>query len=882
MPLLVSPPGKLGDPGSRTARIAALEAELSALKAEQQAERSGANQVASSSSSSEFVPRARNANTGPLSSARADKPWLQSRAKARAAAAAQKAEPDVEICVGPPLKPIQKIRMFVERAGLSQVPGITKHLNSLNVPDIATLSDSDWEQILTGIVDPNPAMMKRVALAIREMRAQHHVAAPPPPAAVATVQDKAESVAFSFDAADWNAQTAEDPTPLEMRGLPEYEGSESLVEALLCHGLPGLAVADIRALSRTSTTQRKTMEDDEVWRLQCAALAKQSGLYAPASTCSWRQLFLETLWPARGKWRGEVAAEAAGFRIRVAVRVRPRKGDGSRHDGLVLPLHQRLRMLKKGQKLGSLEDEKGGASQEQLAEALKDQGDLSPELLQALLEAQQMQAVMGQAETQARGGPKYDASVEEDAAGAGAAGADAASEATALTAEDHKSLKEAEDNVNKNEAIKKAEKEREDKENEEEQMKKEVKGSKLLLVQPSRVVMFVPGSGVRPFLFSTVCDGQTSQVDFYQRVAQDAVCSALNGMNACVLAYGQTGSGKTHSVFGPPGTIDDACAAAERAANRRMRATSADGLASKTELPPNAGLVLRACDELLACAERPGVACDSMSLSAQYIQIYDESLTDLLSGGAVMLRELGEYAEGAQAAQGGTVLQGATHVKLQTTTDALALLRAGELHKRVAATAMNNTSSRAHTVFLLSLTQRGGEAEGEEKIITSQLALVDLAGCEQIKQSKVVGQRLKEAVGINSSLLALGKCITALSEGRRHVPYAEAKLTRLLRGAFGGSSRTTCVIAASPDDAHGENTVQALRFGERCATITNAGRVAAVSATQALAVVDEALATCEQSMAALEAKERTSLPAYATLKARHASLAMRRQQLSAA
>ena len=114
------------------------------------------------------------------------------------------------------------------------------------------------------------------------------------------------------------------------------------------------------------------------------------------------------------------------------------------------------------------------------------------------------------------------------------------------------------------------------------------------------------------------------------------------------------------------------------------------------------------------------------------------------------------------------------------------------------------------------------------------------------------------------------------------MPYHEAKLTKLLRGAFGGSSRTTCVIAASPDDAHGENTVQALRFGERCATITNAGRVAAVSATQALAVVDEALATCEQSMAALEAKERTSLPAYATLKARHASLAMRRQQLSAA
>ena len=102
----------------------------------------------------------------------------------------------------------------------------------------------------------------------------------------------------------------------------------------------------------------------------------------------------------------------------------------------------------------------------------------------------------------------------------------------------------------------------------------------------------------------------------------------------------------------------------------------------------------------------------------------------------------------------------------------------------------------------------------------------------------------------------------------------------VLRGAFGGSSRTTCVIAASPDDAHAENTVQALRFGERCATITNSARIGAVNASQALAVVDEALRSCEQSMANLEAKNRTELPAYGALKARHASLQMRRQALS--
>jgi len=706
-------------------------------------------------------------------------------------------------------------------------------------------------------------------------------------------QKRPSPVVMSFSSNDWNrgetpalaVPAAEEGPPLELRGISNgYEGSASLLDSLLYHGLPGLTVRDIRALAQTSKALRTQMEDDEVWRLLCAALAKSAGLYAPASAPSWRSLFMETLWPARGKWLGDEATEATGFRIRVAARLRPRK-HASNRDGLVLPLHQRLRLLKKGQRLGSLEEEKGGSSQEMLAEALKDQGELSPELLQALLEAQQLDAVMGQAESQARGGPKGGKSLELDegsGAHAAAAAADAASEPLMLTSADKEAVKDAEerskDEQKKKDAAEAA--------SEEIGLEQKVTGSKLLLVQPSRVVMFIPGSGVRPFLFSTVCDETCSQADVYGRVALDAVVSSLNGMNACVLAYGQTGSGKTHTVFGPSGTIEACAERAEVAAARAIRQPSAEGLASATSLPESAGLVLRACDELLSCASRPGATCDALSLSAQYVQIYDETLIDLLSGGPVQLREMGEYGTGPHA--NAPVLQGAVHVQLESLNDALTLLRAGELHKRVAATAMNEASSRAHTVFLVSITQRGrrpasdsSDEDGEERLITSQLALVDLAGCEQIKQSKVVGQRLKEAVGINSSLLVLGKCITALSEGRRHVPYQEAKLTKLLRGAFGGSSRTTCVIAASPDDAHAENTVQALRFGERCATITNSARVAAVSSSQALAVVDEALRTCEESMRSLEAKNRTNLPAYGALKARHASLQMRRTALAA-
>ena len=126
-------------------------------------------------------------------------------------------------------------------------------------------------------------------------------------------------------------------------------------------------------------------------------------------------------------------------------------------------------------------------------------------------------------------------------------------------------------------------------------------------MQPSRVTMFVPGVGVRPFLFGTVLDGQAEQTQVYHTVAQEPVCSALNGLNACVLAYGQTGSGKTHTVFGPDGAIAEAQQRQQHASHRRHQQHAApdgglagSGLGMATSLPRSAGLVLRACEEVLA------------------------------------------------------------------------------------------------------------------------------------------------------------------------------------------------------------------------------------------------------------------------------------------
>ena len=190
-----------------------------------------------------------------------------------------------------------------------------------------------------------------------------------------------------------------------------------------------------------------------------------------------------------------------------------------------------------------------------------------------------------------------------------------------------------------------------------------------------------------------------------------------------------------------------------RAAHRRA-ATAEDSNCRRCCRRARASL--RACEEVLSVRSVPGACCDDLRLGTVCADLRRTHHRPL-SGAPVMLRE----------GEGGApfTLIGAAHVDLHSVDDALCMLRAGELHKRVAATAMNDASSRAHTIFLLSLTQaRADDA------VTSSLALVDLAGSEQLKQSRAVGQQRNEAVAINSSLLVLGKVIHALSRASATSP----------------------------------------------------------------------------------------------------------------
>ena len=268
------------------------------------------------------------------------------------------------------------------------------------------------------------------------------------------------------------------------------------------------------------------------------------------------------------------------------------------------------------------------------------------------------------------------------------------------------------------------------------------------------------------------------------------------------------GSGKTYTFFGPD-----------------------DSMFVSSETTVTSGIVQRTFEELLIAKNFLNKNGINMSFTAQFIEIYEEQVTDLLTGQIVSIRRDTGEIHGAMEA---TNLIDMNHV--------LEILKIGHERKRFAATAMNDRSSRSHTAIVIHVLQKinkekmlkiieNGGMSGlspaliqsiqmlshnnestditvnnfeDDKLIRSQLHLIDLAGSERIKKSKAAGVRLKEAVGINSSLLVLGKVISSLVKGQSHIPYFESKLTTMLKAAFGGNSKTTVIINCRSDCDSGD------------------------------------------------------------------------------
>lgn len=206
------------------------------------------------------------------------------------------------------------------------------------------------------------------------------------------------------------------------------------------------------------------------------------------------------------------------------------------------------------------------------------------------------------------------------------------------------------------------------------------------------------------------------------------------------------------------------------------------------------------------------------------LEIYNEKVHDLLnpsnSKGGLRVRQhpkKGFYADGLKT------------VPVSKYKDIEQRMEEGTRNRTVAATNMNATSSRAHTIVGVTFTQKRKNEAGEETAKTSLINLVDLAGSERADSTGATGDRLKEGAAINQSLSSLGNVIAALvdkANGKNvRVPFRDSVLTKLLKNALGGNSKTMMIAAISPADINYDETLSTLRYADRAKQIKTTAKV---------------------------------------------------------
>uniref|UniRef100_A0A671LIC0 Kinesin motor domain-containing protein n=1 Tax=Sinocyclocheilus anshuiensis TaxID=1608454 RepID=A0A671LIC0_9TELE len=276
----------------------------------------------------------------------------------------------------------------------------------------------------------------------------------------------------------------------------------------------------------------------------------------------------------------------------------------------------------------------------------------------------------------------------------------------------------------------------------------------------------------------------------FKSLGEGILENAFQGYNACIFAYGQTGSGKSFSMMG----------------NR--------------EQP---GLIPRLCCSLFERVSRDQNESQSFKVEVSYKEIYNEKVRDLLdpkgSRQSLKVREhkvLGPYVDGL------------SQLAVMNFEDIESLMSEGNKSRTVAATNMNEESSRSHAVFSVIVTQTLYDLQsGNSGEKVSKISLVDLAGSERVSKSGAAGERLKEGSNINKSLTTLGCVISALADqsagkGKsKFVPYRDSVLTWLLKDNLGGNSKTAMIATISPAADNYEETLSTLRYADRAKRIVN-------------------------------------------------------------
>ncbi|KAI8065258.1 hypothetical protein BC940DRAFT_320720 [Gongronella butleri] len=326
----------------------------------------------------------------------------------------------------------------------------------------------------------------------------------------------------------------------------------------------------------------------------------------------------------------------------------------------------------------------------------------------------------------------------------------------------------------------------------------EMRGNQTIISKPADLCIGKESEDQKAFTFDkSYWSADKSSPDYadqqtvYNDVGEELLNHAFDGYNCCIFAYGQTGSGKSYSMMGYGEDI---------------------------------GIIPRTCAELFNRITQNTDPNVSYAAEVSYIEIYNEKVRDLLNPknkGNLKVREhpsTGPYVEDL------------SRLVVKDFDGLDHLMDEGNKARTVAATNMNETSSRSHAVFTVFLTQkRKDELTKLETEKVARISLVDLAGSERANSTGATGARLKEGANINRSLTTLGKVIAGLAEqserkpGKKSkdnfIPYRDSVLTWLLKDSLGGNSKTAMIAAISPADY--DETLSTLRYADQAKKIKN-------------------------------------------------------------
>eukprot|EP01080_Neovahlkampfia_damariscottae_P008011 gene8011-12476_t len=259
------------------------------------------------------------------------------------------------------------------------------------------------------------------------------------------------------------------------------------------------------------------------------------------------------------------------------------------------------------------------------------------------------------------------------------------------------------------------------------------------------------------FIFDHVFDSTTTQEELYLEM-QPLIQSCMQGANCCVFAYGQTGSGKTFTMQGEGGDAR--------------------------------GVIPRSMETIFNI-KASNINFD-YTFEIEYFEIYNENIRDLQSKKKVEKVQQKDLI----------------NTKVESIDEILTCLNECLSRRSVDSTELNDRSSRSHSIFSLKI--KGMNKLNQNKFEGS-LNLIDLAGSERIKNSKVTGAKMKETQAINTSLSALGKVMTGLRSKQDHVPFRDSTLTKILKPCLEGKKSKVLMVVNIDEDCLTES-INSLNF----------------------------------------------------------------------